>query len=913
MTSNKRTLIPIAMVLVCLALWAGAAPILSATAVQPDEESPSLTPRQLAVKPQQISVSKLVNIDRVVVKFIDDYGVRIQAGRLVSLKGLRTDEAETILAPYVPSHIRPLIPQITETEFARQRSRLQDEAACELADLASYFALDVQDPDEAERIINNLNALDYVEIAYFEPKPEPAGDIDPPTDDFSPFQDYREAAPDGVDADYANTLTGGDGAGVKIIDIEGAWQTTHEDLDKSVGGELSGAMVDDLSWRNHGTAVIGEMIAGDNGYGVTGICPGADIGMVSIASLSTAEAIYMAVEDLQPGDLILIELHAPGPHYDFESRDDQLGYVCMEYWQANFDAMQYAWASGITVVEAAGNGAEDFDDELIYGQLFDTTYRNSHAILAGAGWPAASAYDRIKHGFSNYGERVNLQGYGSGVYTTGYGGLFAPNGDENQFYTATFSGTSSASPIVTGAAACLQGYYKATYGTYMTADMIRTELVSTGSPQLGDTSLHIGPRPDLLAAIAGLSGPASLYLEPLLVDTVLGENDSAVVDLWLHNRSGSSTLDFSIEGNDSLPRSIIADWLYASPTTGSISPSDSFHIAVTLDATVLEAGPELYKGSLDIHWSAAGQPLDSLALMPVFLQVACADDSYLAASSDDTGGPTYSWISVVDLGSRIPAITFYNSHGGDPLDDGTTGPQAIGFDFRFYGSDYSQVWIAVNGALSFTESEINVNGYYSGLSIPGAPFSTFVAPFYADLIIDNFTYPNSGIYLYRSPGNDTLVIQWHDVANFNSQGTTTDFEVVLSSDGNLLFQYLDVENSGLAGRALVGIQATGCQALEYSNTDGPAENNPTDLSAVLFSINYAGCCVGRTGNINCDIDDVTDMGDLTRLIDYLFISFEELCCEAEADVNSDTQTDIGDLTELIDYLFISFEELDYCP
>ncbi len=109
----------------------------------------------------------------------------------------------------------------------------------------------------------------------FEPSTEPAEDIDPPTPDYQPSQDYREAAPAGVDADYANTLPGGDGSGVKIVDIEGAWKTTHEDLEKSVGGLLGGSMIDDLSWRNHGTAVIGEMIAGDNGYGVTGICPGA--------------------------------------------------------------------------------------------------------------------------------------------------------------------------------------------------------------------------------------------------------------------------------------------------------------------------------------------------------------------------------------------------------------------------------------------------------------------------------------------------------------------------------------------------------------------------------------------------------------------------------------------------------------
>ena len=161
------------------------------------------------------------------------------------------------------------------------------------------------------------------------------------------------------------------------------------------------------------------MIAGDNDYGVTGICPGADIGMISVQDRSTAEALYLATANLLPGDIILIELHAPGPHYNFQIRPDQLGYICMEYWQANFDAILYAWAKGIVVIEAGGNGGEDYDDFDLYASLFDTTYRNSHAIIIGAGYEAASPFDLEKYSWSNYGQRVNLQGYGGGVYTTG--------------------------------------------------------------------------------------------------------------------------------------------------------------------------------------------------------------------------------------------------------------------------------------------------------------------------------------------------------------------------------------------------------------------------------------------------------------------------------------------------------------
>lgn len=69
-----------------------------------------------------------------------------------------------------------------------------------------------------------------------------------------------------------------------------------------------------------------------------------------------------------------------------------------------------------------------------------------------------------------------------------------------------------------------------------------------------------------------------------------------------------------------------------------------------------------------------------------------------------------------------------------------------------------------------------------------------------------------------------------------------------------------------------------------------------------------GCCVGMSGNVDSDQAEIVDIGDLTALIDFLFISFTEPECMEEANVDGsvDGIVDIGDLTALIDYLFISF-------
>ncbi len=70
----------------------------------------------------------------------------------------------------------------------------------------------------------------------------------------------------------------------------------------------------------------------------------------------------------------------------------------------------------------------------------------------------------------------------------------------------------------------------------------------------------------------------------------------------------------------------------------------------------------------------------------------------------------------------------------------------------------------------------------------------------------------------------------------------------------------------------------------------------------------SACCVGKTGNVDCDPSNLTDISDLVRLIDYAYITFEPLCCYPAANVTGDEpgQIDIGDISYLINYLYIDF-------
>ena len=227
---------------------------------------------------------------------------------------------------------------------------------------------------------------------------------------------------------------------------------------------LGGTPIANLVWTNHGTAVLGEMVSIPDGRGCVGISHQAKAAVHSAVIngvFNAAGAINNAADQLKAGDVMLIELHAIGPTNK---------YIAMQFWPDIFAAIKAAVEKGITVVEAAGNGNENFELAVFNGTGLQ---KDSGAIVVGAGVPPTNHLDfdgfgagmpsysslgvpRSRIFFSNYGKIVNVQGWGWHVTSLGYGDAQG-GASQNTWYTLRFSGTSSASPIVTGAAACLQG------------------------------------------------------------------------------------------------------------------------------------------------------------------------------------------------------------------------------------------------------------------------------------------------------------------------------------------------------------------------------------------------------------------------------------------------------------------------
>ncbi len=382
-----------------------------------------------------------------------------------------------------------------------------------LPDLSLWYEVKLRPEAVPETVVAQFDALSFVDIV--EPAPLP---VELPTDNFTSRKGYLTAAPGGIGAQYAWTVPGGTGAGITIYDLEYSWNRDHEDLSKARGLSLllnSGDIaVDPFNSFDHGTAVLGQMIADNDGKGVTGIAYGASIGLAptntSALGYNVANAILLAAANGKAGDVILIE-----------QQKCVCGLTCSSSSYANlgpseaegavFQAIQTAVANGLVVVEAAGNGSVNLDQGAC-GVTFNRTSRDSGAILVGAGRPPSSGNDRQRENISCYGNRVDVQAWGSGVMTTGYGTYYMSWDDYNSDYTATFSGTSSASPMVAAAAAVLQGVAVQQNGKPLSPGQVRNLLVRTGSPQQGTISEHIGPRPDLQTAISSLPQSAPTYI-----------------------------------------------------------------------------------------------------------------------------------------------------------------------------------------------------------------------------------------------------------------------------------------------------------------------------------------------------------------------------------------------------------------
>lgn len=384
-----------------------------------------------------------------------------------------------------------------------------------------WFAVHVFDLDSGERIARQLRAIPEIELAYVESGPTPPPAVQPTDDPRSMSQGYLDAAPDGIDARWAWTRT--DGKGSLVVDIEQGWVLDHDDLAGAGIVLISGLNAPDpetsQNARNHGTAVLGQLLAVDNSSFGIGIAPAATGRAVSqwrnrtvngttLLTYDTASAVLAAAQVMNRGDILLLEAQrgAGGTVTDSNGNVVYADYLPVETEDLVFDAIRTVVDLGITVIEAAGNGRHTLNAAGVSFRLgidLDSwtdsagnlplnresdQFRDSGAIMVGAG-ASAAPHGRLE--FSNHGTRIDCYGWGENVYTLGYG-----MGVETKRETFGFGGTSSASPIVAGAALLIQSWIRSWgkgYSPYDPAELrsllsdpaINTQSADPGSDRIG--------------------------------------------------------------------------------------------------------------------------------------------------------------------------------------------------------------------------------------------------------------------------------------------------------------------------------------------------------------------------------------------------------------------------------------------
>ena len=132
--------------------------------------------------------------------------------------------------------------------------------------------------------------------------------------------------------------------------------------------------------------------------------------------------------------------------------------------------------------------------------------------------------------------------------------------------------------------------------------------------------------------------------------------------------------------------------------------------------------------------------------------------------------------SFVNVNNDLYGNQSYSS--AYPLDDGTYGPVDLGFTFTFYGVSYTQVYINVNGNVTFG----NLHSAYSAQGFPSGSVPAMIAPFWGDVDLRGTGAGANKMYVKIETGK--ISIQWVGVGYYNKKTDLTNTFQLILTDGN---------------------------------------------------------------------------------------------------------------------------------
>jgi len=205
---------------------------------------------------------------------------------------------------------------------------------------------------------------------------------------------------------------------------------------------------------------------------------------------------------------------------------------------------------------------------------------------------------------------------------------------------------------------------------------------------------------------------------------------------------------------------------------------------------------------------------------------------YTWKDSNDPGGPQFNWIDISSVGTPIPLS-----------DDDNEGPFPLGFTFSFYGNDFSQIYVCSNGWVSFTSTSTSLSN--STMPYTSEPNNTL------SIFWDDLNPANGGtVYYYADAANNRFIISYNGVPHYSNYGSLY-FQVIINSNGTILYQYNTMNHGGHAVSATVGIEnSNGTIGLQVSYNQTYVE----DSLAVRFTRSWLAAAP-EFGLITPDVTD----------------------------------------------------------
>jgi hypothetical protein len=169
--------------------------------------------------------------------------------------------------------------------------------------------------------------------------------------------------------------------------------------------------------------------------------------------------------------------------------------------------------------------------------------------------------------------------------------------------------------------------------------------------------------------------------------------------------------------------------------------------------------------------------------------------------SNDPDGPDYVWNDISTTGTLV--TNWVPTDIYPAVDEGKAGPFLLGFNFKYYGVDYTNIWFCSNGFISFVDI---TDAAMSNSTIPSSNIpNNFIAGIWDDL--DGKT---TGKVYYKQEATK-FIVQYDNWPGYYAGTGPFTWQFVIHKNGKIILYYKTI--TGTSTSATVGIE-------NHNGTDG---------------------------------------------------------------------------------------------